>query len=64
MERAFLGAAEDGYDAPEGGGFLQEGEEVHYQADAGVIRYCCGVVEGFGGFLEDVRRETVGSGCG
>ncbi len=52
MEGAFFGAAEDGYDASEGGGFLEEGEEVYYEADAGVVGYGCGVVEGFGGFLE------------
>jgi hypothetical protein len=47
VEGAFFGGAEDGDDASEGGGPLQEGEEVDDEADAGVVGDGCGVMEAF-----------------
>jgi hypothetical protein len=37
VEGAFFGAAKDGDDAAEGGGFLQVWQEVGDEADAGVV---------------------------
>ena len=53
-EGAFFGAAEDGDDAPEGEGALEEGEEVGDEPDARVVGYRGGVVEGFGSVLGGV----------
>lgn len=50
VQRALLGAAEDGHDAPEGGGFLEQRQEVDDEADAGVVGQGGRVVEALGGF--------------
>jgi hypothetical protein len=49
IEGAFLGGGEDGDDAAEGGGTVEEREEVEGQAEPGVVGYGKDVGQAFGG---------------